>query len=212
MVALGPYDAFSASLGQLIGALRAQSFEGKELIKIGSIATVKTGATPRRNIDEFWGGDIPWMSSGEIHKKILLHTDEHITQRGMDNSNTNLLPKETVVMAMNGQGKTRGTVAIIQIETTCNQSIAAIICDKKRILPMYLFFYLESKYPEIRGLTGEGRNGLNLSIIRNIKVPNVSMSEQIRVVDAFKDIMEIRRTITQKFENTKDICRAFLAA
>ena len=77
---------------------------------------------------------------------------------------------------------------------------------------MYLFFYLESKYPEIRGLTGEGRNGLNLSIIRNIKVPNVSMSEQIRVVDAFKDIMEIRRTITQKFENTKDICRAFLAA
>ena len=151
------------------------------------------------------------MSSGEIHKKILLSTDEHITQKGMDNSNTSLLPRETVVMAMNGQGKTRGTVAITQIETTCNQSIAAIICDKKIMLPMYLFFYLESKYSEIRGLTGEGRNGLNLQIIRNIQVPKVSMDEQIKVVAAFENIMKIEQTITQKLEMAKKICRAFLS-
>jgi type I restriction enzyme S subunit len=204
-------DEFSTSLDQLKKALRTQSFEGKELIKIGDIASVKTGATPRRNVAEFWGGNIPWMSSGEIHKKILHNTDEFITQKGMENSNTHLLPRETVVMAMNGQGRTRGTVAITEIETTCNQSIAAIVCDKNRILPMYLFFYLESKYSEIRGLTGEGRNGLNLLIIRNIKVPNVSMDEQIKAVKAFKNIMEIERTIIKKLENTKDICRALLA-
>ncbi|NOF74102.1 restriction endonuclease subunit S, partial [Vibrio cholerae] len=115
------------SLSILKKSMQNNVFDGHEMTSIGSIATVKTGATPRRGISEFWDGDISWMASGEVHQKFLRKTAESITKEGLAGSNTSLLPKNTVVLAMNGQGKTRGTVAITEIETTCNQSIAAII-------------------------------------------------------------------------------------
>lgn len=107
------------------------------------------------------------MASGEVHQKFLRKTAESINKEGMAGSNTSLLPKNTVVLAMNGQGKTRGTVAITEIETTCNQSIAAIIFNEENSNPLFMMFYLEGQYEEIRGLiTGEGRNGANLPCVK----------------------------------------------
>jgi type I restriction enzyme S subunit len=133
------------SIKTLKQALNKKYFRNHNRLLIDDIALVKTGATPRRDIAEYWNGNIPWMSSGEVNKKRLFKTDEYITEEGLKKSNTTILPKKSVVLAMNGQGKTRGTVAITEIETTCNQSIAAIIPDEKKMLPTFLFFYLDSK-------------------------------------------------------------------
>jgi type I restriction enzyme S subunit len=204
-------QASLALLEKVKFSLRREVFNVKNKIAIDNIAVVKTGATPRRDNPKYWNGNIPWMSSGEVHKKILIQTDELISKDGLQNSNASFLPINSVMLAMNGQGKTRGSVAITAIETTCNQSIAAIICDERKINPMFLFFYLESQYSEIRALTGEGRNGLNLKIVRSIQVPNIESTLQEKIVSTFSNIMNSEKELLRKVEKLKDLNRTLLS-
>jgi type I restriction enzyme S subunit len=102
------------------------------------------------------------------------------------------------MIALNGQGKTRGTVAILRTEATCNQSLVAISPKEDVLLPEYLFHNLNGRYLEIRALTGQDkRQGLNMQIIRNIKIPIPSTSEQRKIVarieKAFQKIDEAAR-------------------
>lgn len=155
-----------------------------EVKSIGKISEVKTGGTPSRNNEDYWeNGTIPWMSSGEVNKKRVHYTKEFITELGLKHSNTSLLPKNTIMMALNGQGKTRGMVALLEIESTCNQSLAGIITNKL-VNPYYVYYYLESLYEKIRAITGDGaRNGLNLALIREIKVGIPPLKEQEKIAD-----------------------------
>jgi len=163
-------------------------------MKLGDIATVGTGGTPRRSKGEYWGGSIPWMSSGEIHSQKITHTRETITKLGYESSNATWFPKGTVMLAMNGQGKTRGTVAILEVPMTCNQSLAGIVVDENKILAEYLFQYLQGQYESLRNMTGSNsRNGLNLTLIRGIKIPVPDLEYQafclvsLRSLDRVKD-------------------------
>lgn len=198
------------SLSILKKSMQNNVFDGHEMTSIGSIATVKTGATPRRGISEFWDGDISWMASGEVHQKFLCKTAESITKEGMAGSNTSLLPKNTVVLAMNGQGKTRGTVAITEIETTCNQSIAAMIFNEENSNPLFMMFYLEGQYEEIRALTGEGRNGLNLKIVRSIPVPKIPKAEQDKLAQIFLQIYNSEQTLNEKVIQLNQLNRTLI--
>ena len=91
---------------------------------INDIGTCVAGATPSTQVKEYWeNGTIPWMSSGEVNKGRVFETDTKITQLGYDNASTKLVPPKTVVLAMAGQGKTRGTAEITEIELCTNQSI-----------------------------------------------------------------------------------------
>lgn len=198
------------SLSILKKSMQNNVFDGHEMTSIGSIATVKTGATPRRGISEFWDGDISWMASGEVHQKFLRKTAESITKEGLAGSNTSLLPKNTVVLAMNGQGKTRGTVAITEIETTCNQSIAAIIFNEENSNPLFMMFYLEGQYEEIRALTGEGRNGLNLKIVRSIPVPKIPKAEQDKLAQIFLQIYNSEQMLNEKVIQLNRLSRTLI--
>ena len=92
--------------------------------KLYQYSEMSNGSTPSRVKPEYWeNGTIPWMSSGEINKKKIREIDGRITKEGFENSSTKLLPIGTVMMGLNGQGKTKGTVGILEIETTCNQSL-----------------------------------------------------------------------------------------
>jgi type I restriction enzyme S subunit len=103
---------------------------------------VTAGATPSTKVNEYWdNGNIPWMSSGEINNRFIDSTEKFITEAGYKNSSTSLIPKNSVLMALAGQGKTRGKVAINKIELTTNQSLAAIIPNDKMNYK-YLFYNL----------------------------------------------------------------------
>ena len=159
------------------------------LMKIEEFTSVKTGGTPSKKQQSYWeNGNIPWMSSGEIHKKYIRDVDEYITIEGYNNSNVSILPKGAVMMALNGQGKTRGTVAILETETTCNQSLAAIL-PNDTVNEYFLYHLLDSKYQELRAITGDGaRTGLNLSLIRNIIIQVPSIKEQLKIVQIINAI------------------------
>jgi len=171
--------------------------------KIGDIATILTGGTPKTNIKEYWGGDINWMSSGEVNKRRIKYVDKKITNEGLNRSNATILPIDTIMVALAGQGKTRGKVAILEIETSCNQSLAGIVPNKELVNPEYLYQYLNSKYDQIRSLSGgDGRSGLNLTLIKNfeILIPN-SIDEQkiiAQILSDFDDTIEKTDQIIQK--------------
>ena len=113
--------------------------EDWKLKKIGDLATVTAGGTPSTKNKNYWGGEIPWMNSGEINLKRIKNVEGRITDEGLKNSSTKLIPIKSILMALAGQGKTRGKVAINEIKLCTNQSLAAIF----NRLPTRLTFVLE---------------------------------------------------------------------
>ncbi|WP_458456890.1 restriction endonuclease subunit S [Methanobrevibacter sp.] len=170
------------------------------------VEKVVAGATPKTSIDEYWnGGNIPWLSSGEVHKKYIYFTDKFITSEGYNNSSTKLVPKNSVLIALAGQGKTRGTVAINKIELCTNQSIASII-PNKNLDYKFLFYYLESKYDYLRALSSSdgGRGGLNLKLIRSIPIHIPSIDEQKDISNFIKSIDDKISLLKRKLESYQD--------
>jgi len=175
--------------------------------KLGDLVEkVVAGATPKTSVEEYWdGGDIPWLSSGEVHKKFIYFTDKFITSKGYDNSSTKLVPENSVLIALAGQGKTRGTVAINKIELCTNQSIASIIPNNK-LYYKFLFYYLESRYNYLRALSSSdgGRGGLNLKLIRSIPIIIPSFDEQKKISDFIELIDKKIKILEQKHQIYQD--------
>ena len=177
---------------KLVPKLRFEcSLEEYKKYKLGELVeNVVAGATPKTSVDDYWnGGDIPWLSSGEVHKKFIYFTDKFITSEGYNNSSTKIVPTNSVLIALAGQGKTRGTVAINKIELCTNQSIASII-PNEMLNYKYLFYYLESKYEYLRALSSSdgGRGGLNLKLIRSIPIQVPSIKEQENISNFINEI------------------------
>lgn len=143
-----------------------------------------TGATPSKSISKYWdNGTISWMSSGEVNLRIVRDTEKKITQLGYDSASTKIVPVHSVIIALAGQGKTRGKVAINEIELCTNQSLCSMICGES-LDYKYLYYYLDSKYEELRAISnGDGnRGGLSLKILAPYKIPVPSPTEQERIV------------------------------
>ncbi|MBN2251499.1 MAG: restriction endonuclease subunit S, partial [Candidatus Altiarchaeota archaeon] len=105
--------------------------EGWEVWKLSHLARIYSGGTPDKAKEYYWeNGDIPWISSGEVNQGDIINPTTHITKEAFHNSSAKWIPKDSLIMALAGQGKTKGTTAYLKIETTGNQSLAAIIPNK----------------------------------------------------------------------------------
>ncbi len=154
-----------------------------------------TGGTPSKAKPEYFqNGDIRWLVSGDVHQKEIFDCEGRITQIGMENSNARYLPQDSVIIALNGQGKTRGTVALLRVLATCNQSIVAISPrNHQELLPEFLYYNLHGRYAELRKLTGDAgneRRGLNMPIIRAISLPLPPFEEQHQIVAVLDEAFE----------------------
>ena len=168
--------------------------DGWRMVRLGDVAQVDTGGTPSREVGEYWSGEIPWMASSEVNQKRVQATAETITEKGMASSNAKIFPPGTIMVAMNGQGSTRGKASILEIEAACNQSLAAVRSKGETTNP-FLFHVLSAAYDRLRGITGEGRNGLNLELIRGYRLCLPPLPEQRAIADVLDSIDEaIERT------------------
>ncbi len=155
--------------------------EGWILESIKDQYTVVSGGTPSRRTAAFWtGGAIPWVKTTEIDYCLIQETEEYITQAGLDESAAKLLPPKTLLLAMYGQGVTRGKVAILGIEAACNQACAAIIPrDDAVVGTKYLYHFLSFRYEAIRRLAHGGQQqNLNLDIVRDFPVVRPDQLEE----------------------------------
>lgn len=150
------------------------------LPQIKDIASISSGSTPNRNNSEYWNGNIAWVTTGELSSGHVNHTSELITVKAVKETKMRIYPQGTLLMAMYGQGKTRGTVAILEIGAAVNQACAAItVKDGKS---KFLFYQLKNSYQDIRKLSNTGnQENLNADIIKTYQVPWAPDEEQERI-------------------------------
>lgn len=152
---------------------------------IGSICDSGSGGTPSRSVGSYYGGNIPWIKTGEVLDDIIYDTEEKITQDAIANSSAKIYPKGSIVIAMYGQGLTRGRTAKLGINATTNQACLVLYnIDTDKVLPDYLWYYLQGEYHRLRALAyGNNQPNLNAGIINNypIVIPPVTSKDPSEV-------------------------------
>lgn len=148
---------------------------------ISTLCHVGTGATPSRKKEAiYYGGQFNWIKTTSVNGTRINTSKEKITQKALDDTNCKLFPPNTILIAMYGQGKTRGHVGLLEVEAATNQACAAIV-PSDRIKPIFLFYQLKYSYKKLRSLgRGGNQENLNLSLVKsfNVLVPEPKIQER----------------------------------
>ena len=159
-------SVITCSRGQVDGAATLPA--SWTVARLGSLATVGTGATPLRKRSDYYSGAIPWLKSACVKSDPVVQADEFITDRALAETNAKVFPVGTLLMAMYGEGATRGTVTELGIPAATNQALAAIVLPAERaaLLP-YQKLALQAEYQANRELSAGGvQPNLSLGLIR----------------------------------------------
>lgn len=158
----------------------------------GLVFNVYVGATPSRKRQDYWCGQIPWVSSGEVAFCKIYQTNETITDIGLANSSTVVHPPGTVLLGMIGEGKTRGQAAILEIDACNNQNSAAIRVSEIGLPPEYIFYFLEGEYEHTRTMgSGNNQQALNKSRVQSMFFPLPPLAEQRRIVAEVERLLSV---------------------
>lgn len=176
--------------------------------------SVGSGGTPSRGVDEYWsGGTIPWVKTAEIDYSTIQSTGEKITPAGLANSAARLYEPGTLMMAMYGQGVTRGRVALLGIQAACNQACAAIAPLDDAVDIRYLYHFLTYRYAEMRNLAHGGQQqNLNMDIVKALPIafpPDGASSEEqqeivaiLEAIDRKIDLHKRKRAVLEQLFQT----------
>ena len=172
--------------------------------RIGAIGAVCNGSTPSRKQPEFWGGAIPWVSSGEVRNNLISETRERITEAGYEGSSVRLLPRGSVLIAMIGEGKTRGQTAILNIEATINQNIAAVVLDHGLAASAYLWRWFQLQYEATRERGGgSGPQALNCQRVRELPFVLPPLHEQQEIVRRVEGLFALADQLEERLAKAR---------
>lgn len=168
--------------------------------KIKYIASIYSGATPDRNKLEYWNGEINWFKTGELQNNEIYYSEENITQKALNETSVKMFYEDTILMAMYGQGKTRGMTALLKTQGTTNQACAGIIINNKKMSVKYMWEFLKGAYNAIRQeAVGSGQPNLSVKLIADFYVTMPPMEEQRQIADFLdRKCSAIDATITKK--------------
>lgn len=202
-----------SKLDELVKARFVEMFGGINDSKIYPYKAVKeltdviSGGTPSREVNEYWkDGTIPWVKTTELHNNIIIEIDEYITKAGLDNSSAKLVPMGTILIAMYGQGKTRGMTGYLGVEACTNQACACIL-PSDSVNQKFLWQYFVLSYDNLRDMAkGGNQPNLNGNIIKNYPVlyPPMELQNQFAafVEQTDKSKSEIQKSL-EKLEMLK---------
>jgi len=160
-----------------------------QLVRLGDIARIGNGSTPKRTNAQYWlGGRIPWITSTKIHDVLIDAADEFVTDMAFRECHLPMVPKGSLLVAITGQGKTLGNAALLQIDTCINQHLAYVQFQIPSALPEFFLFYLRSLYSYFRQISSSGgstKGALTCGFIANLMVPMPSESEQKEIAELF---------------------------
>lgn len=178
---------------------------GWEKIKIGDVFEIKTGATPSRKENKYWdNGTIPWIKTTELKEIVINNSEEYITEEGFNKSSVNLLPKNTLLIAMYGQGKTRGMTGKLGIEATTNQACAAILPNPKENMD-FIWYQLKLSYEDLRDLgRGGSQPNLNTNLIKSYQLIFPPMELQNKFVQFTKQVDKLKFEMEKSLKELED--------
>lgn len=164
----------------LTGKLRFEGFEGEwEEMKLGKYCTMYSGGTPSRAVKEYYGGNIPWIKSGELNQGLIVDVEESITELALKNSSAKMVESGTLLLAL--YGATAGVVAITDVKGAINQAILAIE-PTEEINKFFLYYLLKAKMPRyLENLVQGGQPNLNGGMIKKIKLEMPVLKEQEKI-------------------------------
>lgn len=168
-------------------------WEEKKLADLCS--RIASGGTPLKARPEFYeNGTIPWLKTGEVKKNYIYETEEKITQQGLDNSSAKLIPKNSIIIAMYGDGDTAGNVAINKIPLATNQACCNLILNEKIAFYRFIYFYLKGSYNNLVNLKlGGSQQNLNAKTIKDfsVRIPPLPVQRKIAaILSAYDDLIE----------------------
>lgn len=180
---------------------------------IDMVGLVCIGGTPDRNRLEYWNGSIPWVSSGEVANCLIGDTKEKITDLGFQNASVTMHPPGTILVAMIGQGKTRGQSAILKIDACTNQNSASIVIDHGLIVPEFLWLVFLARYEESReAAKGGNQPALNGQIIGAIPFRLPPLAEQAVIVERVEALMTTCQALEAEIERSRSHAAHLLQA
>jgi type I restriction enzyme S subunit len=167
--ALVQLDTLTQSIFLDIFGDPATNPKGWPVDALRSIAETTSGGTPRRDVDGYFGGAIPWVKSGELHQAVVSATEESLTERGLAESSAKLMPLGTVLVAM--YGATVGAVAILGVEAATNQAVCCI-SPSHTLTSEYLAHLLRKMAPSLLAKrVGGAQPNLSQELLRNLRIP-----------------------------------------
>lgn len=198
----------AAVSGKLTEEWRAEqciSLDEWELTDIGALAEVSTGKTPPRNNIDYWeNGSIPWLTSAATGEPFTYEATQFVTEQAVKECTLKIFPKGTLLLAMYGEGKTRGQVTEVKISATCNQACAAILVNTSRVSLEFLKLRIQENYEETRKVAvGGAQPNLNLSKVREIPVSLPNCREQTEIVRRVEQLFAYADTIEQQAKTAK---------
>jgi type I restriction enzyme S subunit len=199
---LEKYDALAQAIFVDMFGDPVRNEKGWEVKKLGEMCEINSGSTPSRENIAYFKGHIPWVKTTEVKGEVISETEEKISIDALKNSSCKLNPKNSIVVAMYGQGKTRGNVGILSIEATTNQA-CGVLRPNENYNSIFVFFLLKSMYNELRQLSrGGNQENLNLDIIKKFPIyfPPKSLQDSFEKIILKFDL--IKQIIIQKHSET----------
>lgn len=186
--------------------------------RLGDHAPTTSGSTPSRGVKAYWApAELPWVKTGEVAFSPITQTEEAISTKALEDCSLTLLPPETVLVAMYGQGKTRGQSAVLKVPATTNQACFAILPNDTWD-PEYLFHWLMASYHDLRALSdGRGGNQANLNggLLNALEVPAPNREQQValarRARDALREVDALAAANTAQQEELDRLPQRLLA-
>jgi type I restriction enzyme, S subunit len=176
--------------------------------RIEEIASVGSGGTPSRKNPAYWGGTIPWVTTAQIEFGTITEANEHITEAGLRGSAARVLAPDTLLLALYGQGKTRGKVAKLGIPAATNQACASIV-PSSHVDGDYLFHFLASRYLALRGASNAGsQENLSGRIVKEALVALPPKAEQGAIATALSDVDALLTKLDQLIAKKRDLKQA----
>jgi|TARA_R110002033_G_C3896811_1_gene239588 type I restriction enzyme S subunit len=176
--------------------------KGWEVKPIGKLCEVNSGSTPSRKNEHYYKGNIPWVKTGEVDGYVIVDTEEHISKDAIKETSCKLNPKGSLLIAMYGQGKTRGKVGILGVDAATNQA-CAVLKPSNMINMTYLYHYIKLSYEKLRELgQGAGQPNLNSRLVKEfeILIPNEDDQEKFVIIaekiETLKSAFDLGKTQT----------------
>jgi type I restriction enzyme, S subunit len=172
---------------------------------IDELAEVGTGTTPSRdNAAFFTGGTIPWVTSGETGQPFIRETAQHITETALAKTSLTVYPVGTLIVAMYGQGKTRGQVSELCLAATTNQACAAIVLmERSAVHRDFIKLVFDKSYDEIRELSAGGAQpNLNVGKVKTSLIPLPPLTEQARIVTRVTELRRLCADLRQRLDRS----------
>lgn len=173
---------------------------------LGDIFDIGSGGTPSKAHVEYYGGDIPWVKTGDLKEKYLYSVEDYITDEGLKNSSTKMYEPGTVLMAM--YGATIGATSILKFNACTNQACAAFKpCDD--VIPEYLYYFLRSKKQRfISAGVGGAQPNISAGYLKKVAIDVCSLDEQKKVISALDKVNQIISERRQELMQLDDLIKA----